>query len=350
MAAALAATLTAGGCGFDPASVPMPGAGVSGDSYTLHIQFANALNLPSRAKVMADGAQVGTVDRVTIVDPAKSRSGTGGYVSVDVDIAKSVELPVGTIAEMRQNTLLGDLHISLNAPHDGDGSVLAEGDTITLEQTRPPVQIEDSLAATATFTQGGAFTRVQEIFDRLNAVLPKDPKETTHIFSVVGADVIDLADNIDRTDQLLNGLGADASVMADNSDTFAELLTDAGVEHTTKAVQSIVDVIGVLGGLGAVAHSLTWLTPIAQSGDAALHAFFPLAFTSRPLDLNAPSNLNALVALVRDQVIPFVEDGSKVNVVKVTEDDPEHPEAGPVSTDDQVQQILGTLRMIGAVR
>lgn len=65
------------------------------------------------------------------------------------------------------------------------------------------------------------------------------------------------------------------------------------------------------------------------------------------MDLNAPSNLNALVALLRDKIIPFAGHGPKVNIVGATVSDTNAP---AVSDDDQVQRILQTLRMIGAVR
>ncbi|MGV9482596.1 MlaD family protein, partial [Gordonia aichiensis] len=57
----LTAVLTTAGCGFDPAAVPVPGTGVPGPTYSIDIEFTDALNLPRRAKVVANGIQVGTV-------------------------------------------------------------------------------------------------------------------------------------------------------------------------------------------------------------------------------------------------------------------------------------------------
>jgi hypothetical protein len=251
------------------------------------------------------------------------------------------------IAEMRQSTILGDLHIALRTPPGATAATLPPGGTIPLARTRPPVQIEDTMAALATFVQGGAVTRLQEIVDRLNHVLPRDPRETARISSVIGADAVDLANNLDQVDELLNGFAADAAVMHGRRDILRDLLTESAVDHTSVAVRSIVDVIGVLGALASVAHSLVWLAPIAEAGDAAARAFVPLAFTARPLDLDAPSNLNALVTLVRDKLIPFVEHGPEVDITGITM---EPPPAAPVPTDVQVQNILDVLRMIGAVQ
>ncbi|MCP2297326.1 virulence factor Mce family protein [Nocardia amikacinitolerans] len=342
LAALLAATLL-GGCAFDPASVPVPGASVSGPTYPIRIQFANALNLPARAKVMANGAQVGNVTGVTVVDPAATNGG-GGYVVVEAEIEKSVRIPTSTLAQLRQNTVLGDIHIALATPPDGFGSILAAGGTIPRAQTVPATQIEDTMAGVATFVQGGAVGQFQEIVDRLNTVLPADPAETARISEAVGANAIDLAEHLREVDIFLDALTADSAVVKEMGPQVAELLTEPAVEQVSASVASIVDVVGVLGALGSVSHSMVWLAPLAKSGDAAARAFVPLAFTSRPLDLSAPSNLNALVALIRDRIIPFVERGPKVNIVGVTAD------SGEASSGDQVEQVVRALRMIGAVR
>ncbi|AHH19971.1 Mce family protein MceE [Nocardia nova SH22a] len=334
------------GCGFDPGAIPVPGSGVSGPTYPIEIEFANVLNLPTRAKVVANGADIGTVTGVTVVDPDHARDGDRGHVTVDADIRSSVQLPANTVAELRQDTILGDIHIALTTPPNGFGTLLRPGGTIPIEHTKNPVQIEDAMAAVATFVQGGAVDQFQDIVNRLNAVLPDDPRETARIAGVAGADARDLADHLDRIDTFLNGLSTDMDVVHDRAPLLGELLTEPAVDQVSAAVRTFVGAIGIIGALGPVAHSLVWLTPLARSGDAAVRAFVPLLFTDRPLDLQAPSNLNALVALLRDKVIPLVEHGPKVDIRKVTVS----PDASSVSTEDQVDRIVSTLRMIGMVR
>ncbi|MET9214637.1 MULTISPECIES: MlaD family protein [unclassified Nocardia] len=336
----LTAVLTTAGCGFDPAAVPVPGTGVPGPTYSIDIEFTDALNLPRRAKVVANGIQVGTVTATTLVDPAPGRP---GHVRVNAEIQQSVPLPTSTAAELRQNTVLGDIHVALRTPPDGFGALLADGGTIPLARTRPAVPIEDAMAGMATFVQGGAVNKLQDMVNRLNAVLPDDPRDTARISGVIGADIRDLAANLDQVDVFLNGLATDAAVVHRRDEPFGELLTPPAVAQVTAAITSFVGAIGVIGALGPVAHALVWLAPLVSAGDAAARALVPLAFTARPLDLDAPSNLNALVSLLRDKVIPFAEHGPKVDVVRVGLDD-------PVTTEDQVDRIVETLRMIGMVR
>ncbi|MGW5575195.1 MlaD family protein [Nocardia thailandica] len=340
-AAVVAVFLTIGGCGFDPASVPVPGTGVGEPTHPVRIEFTSALNLPARAKVMADGIRVGTVTGVEVVDAPQ-----GGYVVVTAEIAESALLRTDTIAQLRQNTVLGDIHVELTTPVTSSAPRLEAGATIPRANTRPATQIEDTLVGLSTLIQGGAITRFQDIVAQLNSAFPDDPAQTRRIAQVLAADTVDLAANLQTADTFLDGLDKTVQTVSDKKDTLAELLTEPGVAHASDAVASIVNVVGVLGALGGVAHSLAWLAPLAASGDAAASAFVPLALTGRPLDLSQPSNLNALVSLIRDRIIPFFERGPKVNVTGVRV-------SGPDSTpgvDDQVESIVRTLRMIGAVR
>lgn len=336
------ALLAVGGCGFDPSSVPMPGTTVSGPTYKIHIEFDNVLNLPAKAKVIANGALVGTVAGVRVVDAAHAPAGRGGYVLVDADISSSVKLPANTVAELRQNTVLGDIHLALTTPPDGFDKLLGPDGTIPLDRTAPPVQLEDTMAALAAFTQGGAINQLQDIIQRFNAVLPQDPKETQRIAQVMSADAVDLAANLDKVDLLLNGLGTNAQVLHDKMDFLDHELSQESVDQMNGIAHSIDGVAGLFTALGQLGTSLTWLAPVAASGDAAAKAFVPLAVSGSPLDLSAPGNLTMLLALLRDKVIPFFEQGAKVNVTGVKVDS--------VPKDVQADRMVSMLRMIGAVQ
>ncbi|MFF0501917.1 MlaD family protein [Nocardia aobensis] len=336
----VAAALSAAGCAFDPSWVPVPGTTVSGPTYHVRIEFSNVLNLPARAKIMANGAQVGTVSGVTVVKP-----GAGGYVVVDADISKSVRLPATTVAELRQNTVLGDIHVALTTPPNGFGTLLHDGSTIAMAQTKPPVQLEDTMALVAAFTQGGAVTQLQDVIEQFNRTLPQDPAQTARISHTMATDATDLADNLDSVDALLNGLGTNAQVLHDIQPELDDILSRTSVDQMNGITDSIVGVTKIFGGLGPVGVSLTWLGPVLRDADGAARAFAPLLLSAGPVDLSRPSNLQAVVELLRDKVIPFVERGPKVNIVGVRSD-----ASADVPPDQQTDRILATLRMIGVVR
>ncbi|MFE3546863.1 MlaD family protein [Nocardia sp. NPDC059177] len=333
----IAAGLAVGGCGFDPAEVPVPGATLSGPTYRVNIEFSSVLNLPAKSKVIANGAAVGIVEGVRVVQPADAPAGRGGYVVVEADILDSVQLPTSTIAELRQDTILGDIHLSLTTPKDGFGDLLRDGATIGIDQTKPPVQLEDTMATMALFVQGGAIGQLQEMIGRVNSVMPQDPKETARISAVMGADAADLAANLDRVDLLVDGLAANAQVMTEIGPELTDILTPEAVAALTGTQDSIAKTMKIFDALGPVGTSLSWLAPVAQSGDAAVAAFLPLATGGAP-DTRSPSNVALLTALLQDKVIPFAQ-RPQVNVTGVR-----------VAEEDRVAQIVAALRMIGMVR
>ncbi|WP_328659734.1 MlaD family protein [Nocardia salmonicida] len=339
VALVIAAGLAVGGCGFDPAEVPVPGSTVSGSTYRVQIEFSSALNLPAKSKVIANGAEIGIVDGVRVVQPADAPAGRGGYVIVEADILDTVQLPTKSIAELRQDTILGDIHLSLTTPKDGFGELLRDGGTIPIERTKPPVQLEDTMATMALFVQGGAIGQLQEMLGRINSVMPQDPRETARISAVMGADAADLAANLDRVDLLVDGLSRNATILHDDTEqALTDILTPEAVASLTGTQDSIAETMKIFDALSPVGSSLTWLAPIASSGDATATAFLPLA-TGGSADLRTSTNMALLTALLRDKIIPFAERGPKVNVTGIE-----------LSEQDQLAQIVTALRMIGMVR
>ncbi|WP_324189364.1 MlaD family protein [Nocardia otitidiscaviarum] len=340
MACAVVAALS-GACGFDPAAVPVPGASVAGPTYEIRIEFANALNLPAQAKVIANGAKVGSLRSVAVVD---SSAAGPGRIDAVVEISSAVRLPVRTTAQLRQNTLLGDVYIGLTTPPGETGPTIPPGGTIPLERTQPALQVEDLLAALSAFVGGGAPQRIQDIIDQANAVLPAAPEETARIADRLGTDVRDIADNLDAVDRFLDGFERNLEAVLANPRELGTLLSERGSRELPADVQSLVYTLGILSSLGVIGQSLQWTAPLLRAGDAAAKAFVPLLLGGNPLDLSAPSNLNRLVALLREKIIPFVERGPKVNVTGI------QVEGAALPAEERIDGIVRALRMIGMVR
>ncbi|WP_405165011.1 MlaD family protein [Nocardia sp. NBC_01499] len=338
-----AVLLTASGCAFDPATVPVPGASVSGPTYQVRIELASALNLPTQAKVVANGAQIGSLRSVHVVDPTASNS---GRVDAIVEISNSVRLPASTTAQLRQNTFLGDVYIGLTTPATGFADMIPDGGTIPLRQTKAALQVEDLLAGMSTFVGGGAIQQAKDIIDHVNAVLPAQPTDTARIFQTLGRDAQDVAADTGSVDRMLDAIEQDLGAVLDNPTQLDALLSERGSVEIPADAQSLVLTLGVVGGLGVVGHAVQWLAPLLAAGDATAKALVPLLLANRALDLNAPSNLNRVVTLLRDKIIPFGERGPKVNVTHVDV----QGAPSPLDTDEQVARMIAALRMIGVVR
>ncbi|MDJ0392673.1 MlaD family protein [Rhodococcus sp. G-MC3] len=338
------ATLLVSGCGIDPSNIPTPGNGSGGSTYRIHIEFANALNLPLRAPVMANGVEVGALTDVSLTDPTST---SAGEVRADIDIEQSVSLPSTTTAQLQQDTILGDIYIALELGPSGGAQIPPDG-TIPIAQTEPALQVEDLLSGLATFVSGGAIQAAQDVVNRLNGVLPAKPAETQRISDVLKNDLIDVAAHQADLSAFLDAIDANTRMVLDNKVALNELLTPQGVVTVAAIINSLIRLIGVIGALGSIARALEWIAPLATAGNAAAGAFVPMVLNpGRPLNLSAPSNLTRLVALVRDELIPWAQ-RPQVDIMGVHLDPP--PNESPVSTDDQVDQIVGVLRMIGMVR
>ncbi|WP_280277043.1 MlaD family protein [Nocardia wallacei] len=332
----LAVALAAAGCDVQPADVPVPGVGVDGPTYRLRIEFADVLNLPQGAKVIADGVRVGQLRGVTVVDPDPARH--KGYVVADVDIRDSVRLPIGTTAELRQETPLGDVHIALTEPAAPAADRLRPGATIPLADTTQSPPIEDILAGLSTFVGSGAVTDVQDIVRKMNGILPKDPRDTTRIAATLGADLTGLGADLDSVDHVLDGLQATVTDgLAANTPYFDELLTPYGVEQTTASVNAQIGVILVLTALGPIGPASAWLGPLLQSVDGTARAVVPMLFGNHPFDTGSPSNMKKLLDLINTKIIPFADHGPKVDLVEL-------------NPQEQTGRIVDSLRMIGVVR
>lgn len=336
------------GCGFQPADLPVPGTGTGGPTYRLRIEFADVLNLPQGAQVIAAGVRVGRLTGVTLVDPVAAttdQAARPGYAVADVEIRQSVRLPVGTTAVLRQETPLGDVHIALAEPTEPSAAILTDGAIIPLADTTQAPPIEDILAGLSTFLGSGAVTDFQTIIRTANGLLPADPRDTARIAGVVGADLTDLGANLDAVDALLDGMEATVEEgMRQNLPMLDELLTPYGVDHTTDAVNAQIGVIFVLTALGPVAPSAQWLGPLLSSLDATTRAVVPVLFGSSPLDTSAPSNMKTLVDLINTKLVPFGARGPKVDLVDVGLG------SSTISAAERTGRIVDTLRMIGAVR
>ncbi|MDR7170116.1 hypothetical protein J2W56_003867 [Nocardia kruczakiae] len=349
LAATLAASATA--CGFQPADIPVPGTGVGGPTYRLRIQFADVLNLPQGAKVIANGVRIGQLTHITVVDPAPATGTTAarkGYVIADVAIRTSVRLPVGTTAQLRQATPLGDVHIALTEPaHPSAGEIRPDA-TIPISDTRQQLPIEDILAQLATFVGSGAVHDIQNIVHTVNGIMPADPAVTARISDVLGSDLNDLAAHTDSIHQLVDGIQATVDEgLLNHTSTWDPLLTPDGVQHTTDVIRAEIGVVFVLTALGPFAPSTTWLGPVLDSTTAAARAVVPMLFGSAPLDTGSPSNMARLTNLLQSQIIPFAERGPKIDLVGVTVSPSPAPGMPP---EEQTTRIVDALRMIGAVR
>ena len=198
--AAVAGAVLLGGCGVGVGLQSLPKFGtLSGPSYDLHAQFTNVLNLPVNAQVRDGSAIVGQVATIT----------TSNFkADLVLKIRKAVLLPVGTTAQVRFDSPLGDEFVLLRPPATigrprwlTNGAVLPETDTSTAPS------VEDTLAALAAVLNGGGLNQLQTIVTQLNLTFTGNQPELRSLISQLGTDFKSLEAHRGDLDNALSAIG-----------------------------------------------------------------------------------------------------------------------------------------------
>lgn len=157
-------SLTACGAlpGITVEQIPLPSPGGLGNTYVLKARFDNALNLPNQAKVRLGGTDVGEVAEI-VADNYQA--------VVTMNISDRTKVPVGTGAELRQATPLGDVFVALEPPVDSAGKgVMGDGQTLTGD-TSAAATVEDLLISLTAQVDSGSISSLQNIFTELSTAL-----------------------------------------------------------------------------------------------------------------------------------------------------------------------------------
>ncbi|MFD3459520.1 MlaD family protein [Nocardia fluminea] len=238
LAVAAAITLSATGCATGLDQLPLPAPGLGSDTYTLTAAFSNALNLPEKAKVTLNGADIGQVESMSARD----------YTAlVTLRITSSVRLPVGTSAQLRSATPMGDVFVAMKPPPvvEPGTAVLGDGGAIALESTSAASTIEEMLTRASLLVNGGTIQYLTTVVaalsehvggrgDRLAALLD----ETRALLGSLSA----------RTDQINGVLYAATDLsgtLAAQQATLADTVAAAGpaVEVLAENTDSLVTLV-----------------------------------------------------------------------------------------------------------
>ncbi|AHH17759.1 MCE family protein MceE [Nocardia nova SH22a] len=241
---AAAVVFTATGCGVELDRLPLPAPGVGDRSYTVHASFANALNLPAKAKVRLGGADVGEVSRMAVRDFT---------AEVSLRIQDNVRLPVGTRAELRTATPLGDVFVSLTPPPDSTPATppMRDGDSIPVRSTSAAATIEEVLTTASLLVNGGAVRNLAAIANGLGrAVGDRGDKvadliaDTNRLVGALSARSDDIRVAMDRTNRLLGVLSAQQNTLDEFIDaTGPALATVSGNAQQALALVRRIDAI-----------------------------------------------------------------------------------------------------------
>lgn len=328
LAAVLVGALTLTGCSFDPSDHALPGAGVSGPSYRLDLEFASLLSLPAGADVRSGGISVGSLDGITL-EPERAIA--------HVDIRESVDLPRGTRAELRQSTILGDIYIALMPAERG--APLGDGDTIPLADTDPGPQVEAMLERIAMFVNGGSLLELEQSIDEINQVLPREPEQVRDLAAHVSEDVGDAAAGVDQIDRIVTATDDLSRRLVDTREEMGFVFSDTA-RHRLERVPYFMDaVLNIVIDVETLTTGLEWLIPRMPHINQNLATLAPLLREPSPTPQELRGNMGRIDPLVREKLTPFLL-GPNVDIRRVSVmGDPGQP-----AKDGMV-----LLRMVGAI-
>jgi phospholipid/cholesterol/gamma-HCH transport system substrate-binding protein len=192
VAAAVLAMLAGCGPGLQDFSV---GRSVPGHSYPLTAVFGDATGLPIGGHVELHDVTVGRVQSMQTRD-------FKAYVQIRV--TSTVQLPVGTRAQLALTTPLGEEYINLKPPAAHSSmAVLRPGATITDQRTSRAPDVENLLSAFSAILNGGGVDQVHTILDQLNQALSGRRSTTRHLISNLNDVLAQLADHTTEIDSTL---------------------------------------------------------------------------------------------------------------------------------------------------
>lgn len=249
------------GCSVGVEQLPLPAPGIGGGGYRLTAEFANALNLPDRAKVRIGGADVGEVVAMTAKD----------YTAiVEMRVVDSVRLPTGTTAELRSATPLGDIFVSLRPPaQPGDGSVLRDGDTIPIASTLAAATIEEVLTSTSMLVNGGVIGNLTRVLNGVGSAVGHDGEGLAALIRESRALVTTMSTRTDDIRAVLTQTAALADALHTRADAINDVL-DSSAPALTVIADNTATIVDLVDRMGAVTRQLQRLPSIAGTDTRSL--------------------------------------------------------------------------------
>ncbi|MEE3849438.1 MCE family protein [Gordonia sp. LSe1-13] len=343
--AVLMAALLASGCGVGLGDLPLPRRDSgTGDTYTITAEFVNALNLPQQAKVRLSGADIGEVDSMRVRD----------YTAlVSLRIRDDVILPVGTRAELRSATPLGDVFVGLEPPEPGGeapGGTLIDGDTIPLSDTAAAATVEEVLATSAVLVNGGVLRDLTTIVNGLGRTVGDNGDElaaliarSTRLISSLSRRSGELRSALRQTDRLVTTMSTRKPVL-DDALAAAGPALDVIAAHTD-------EILGLVDQIGSISTTLSRF-PSVKTGETQhltanlnrISAELNRAATAPGIEVEAMNELLAPVIKITSSTAAHVDADLQDLAIGALADPNHHADPGSRLPDlSDADNFAGTL-------
>jgi virulence factor Mce-like protein len=239
---AVGLTVLVAGCATGLESLPLPApGGAGGDRITLTAVFSNALNLPAKAKVKLNGADIGDVESIRAKDFA-------AYVTMR--IKAGVPVRAGATAELRSATPLGDVFVAIKPDPQAaaDAPLLRDGDTIAMNSTSAAATVEDVLSSATLLINGGAIRRLVTIVNGAGSAVGGRGEKVAALLQHSNTLISRLNARSAQIDGALRSTSDLAAALSARQDTLNEAIATAGpgisaIKDNTGQLADLVDAL-----------------------------------------------------------------------------------------------------------
>lgn len=157
--------LTGTGCAFQGLnSLPLPGTvGRGSGAVTYHVELANVGTLEANSPVLLNDVVVGSVDHMTF---------RNWHADVQVSVKPGVVVPANAVARVGQTSLLGSMHLELNAPlGQAPSGLLRPGTTVPLSNSSTYPSTEQTLSSLSVVLNAGGLGQIGDIIHNFSAAM-----------------------------------------------------------------------------------------------------------------------------------------------------------------------------------
>lgn len=285
-------------CGIDADNPPtLPRLG--DDSYRVDIEFTSALNLPAQAKVLSAGAPVGTVTNVQY---------DAGRAVVQTAIDDTAVVSAQSRAELRQDTLLGEIYVAILPPittTPAAGDALAPGAVIPLSRTEPAANVEDVMRGMANILGGGELDKIHTAISTLNATFPQDEREFGELYDTTLRTLSDVSRNTGQLDRILESTNRTLRTVLNDPNGIDRML-DKGGRNFSGLGTSLVEVALLIANLRSFSVSTGRIVnPEYERLTQSIGAITPVIRSISTSDITSQRVVRSATNLLRDKLIPL---------------------------------------------
>ncbi len=279
--------------------------------YSIGMEFTSALNLPAQAKVLSNGADIGTVKDVTYEN---------GHALVRAQLTSDSRLPADSRAELRQDTLLGEIYVSILPPSDPTtADMLRSGSVIPLSRTEPAANVEDVMRGMANVLGGGELSKVHTAISTLNTAFPKSPEQFDTLYRTTLATLSEVSSNTDKLDVVLTSANRTLKVVLSDPAALDRVLIKGG-KNFYGLGYTLIDVALLIANLRDFSTAAGAIVDPENSRIVpSVAAIAPVVRSLANSDIYSAAVTEQATRVIRDKLIPFV--GSpNVNVSGISVD------------------------------